>query len=651
MGHITQRQSALALISIIFISLLLVVGSTWLPESRLAAQRSRFFVYLLITAVLWLLTWFDWRYARYLTLALITIMVATAIPESSFAHAVSQGVLLPPILAMILTGIPGIVGSAAGAWIIVLWRSGGEGIYTSPAGFIIYVLAVTGLVVGRLVVDARLAQERDLLQALMDNSPDHIYFKDTASRFVRVNRAQAVHLGISDPAAAVGKTDFDFQPESLSREFRAEEREMMETGRPILDRIEHNPTRDGRDRWFSATKAPIYDKKDHIVGMVGISRDVTERIRIEEELRLSEERFAKTFRATGDAISLSTMVDGRLIDINDAFTRIFGYTREEAIGQTAYALNTYVDPANRAHLRAILEEKGEVHDLELKVRRKSGEIFDGLFSAALINIQGELCIVGTMRDITLQKQAAAQLQTYARELERSNLDLDNFAYVASHDLQEPLRKIQTFSSRLLARYGQELDERGRDYLQRLDSAAARMQSLIQDLLAYSRVGKQSSNFYPVSLAEVMQDVLTDLELQIEAASGQIQVGELPTIEADRTQMRQLFQNLVSNGLKFCQPGVSPIVQVNGRILPNSSHPPTLEITVTDNGIGFDEKYLPRLFTMFQRLHGREEYDGTGIGLAICRRIVEHHHGFITARSQPGAGATFIVTLPIKQAST
>lgn len=776
MGQITQRQTALALISFVFLSLVLVFVSTWWqPEGYLATQRPRYLVYLLIVVTLWLLTWRDWRYARHLTVTLITIITAVAIPETTLAQAVSQGVLLPPIVAMVIIGIPGIIGSALTTWFILLWRSGGAGMYDNPAAFVIYALAVSGLVLGRLVVDARLAHERDLLQALMDNISDHIYFKDTDSRFIRINLAQARHLGLTHPHEAIGKTDFDFQSQSLSQNFFAEEQEMMKAGQPIVDRIEYNPPSDGRDRWLSASKAPIYDKNGRVMGLVGISRDITERTlvekalqksernyreifnatsdaiiiydtqtglmvdvndrmlemfgysydearqltvndlttdeppysateamaiiektmadgtqlvewlvprkngelfwaevalrgsdigghgrilatlrdiserkRAEESLRLSEERFSKAFRATGDGISISTLTEGRLIDINNAHTRIFGYTREEIIGQTAYALNIYADPTSRDRLRAILEEKGEVHNLELTARRKSGEFFDGLFSAEVVNVQGELCIIGTVRDITSQKKAAAALKAYARELERSNHDLDNFAYVASHDLQEPLRKIQTFSSRLLERYGDTLDERGQDYLRRLDSAATRMQLLIQDLLMYARIGKPGGSFSPVALAEVALEVLADLEVELEVSGGQIIVGELPLIEADHTQMRQLLQNLISNGLKFRQPDLPPVVQVDGRILPNSYHTPTLQLTVTDNGIGFDEKYLPRLFTMFQRLHGRDEYEGTGIGLALCRRIVERHHGSITAHSQPGAGATFIITLPLKQ---
>jgi light-regulated signal transduction histidine kinase (bacteriophytochrome) len=233
-------------------------------------------------------------------------------------------------------------------------------------------------------------------------------------------------------------------------------------------------------------------------------------------------------------------------------------------------------------------------------------------------------------------------------LERSNRELNNFAYVASHDLQEPLRKIQTFSNRLLESYQDGLDERGQDYIRRMDNAAARMQSLIHDLLVYARTGANGTDMTSIFLTQVVQEVLADLEDRLVETGGQVIVGDLPSIEADPIQMRQLFQNLIGNGLKFHRPDIPPIVRIDGRIPSTSAPVPSLELTVTDNGIGFDEKYLPRLFTMFQRLHGREQYEGTGVGLAICRRIVEQHHGTITAHSQPGEGATFVVTLPIKQ---
>ncbi|MBA2748793.1 MAG: response regulator [Tatlockia sp.] len=242
-----------------------------------------------------------------------------------------------------------------------------------------------------------------------------------------------------------------------------------------------------------------------------------------------------------------------------------------------------------------------------------------------------------------------------QELARSNSELQEFAYIASHDLQEPLRKIQAFGDRLQAQYSENLGDRGKDYLARMHNAAARMQALIHDLLSLSQVTTKAQPFVSVDLGQVAQEVLLDLELAIEQTGGRVEVGELPTIEADPLQIRQLVQNLISNALKFHSAEVTPVIKVSSQMLEVEQRVveklvvTLCQITIEDNGIGFDEKYLDRIFNVFQRLHNRSEYEGTGMGLAICRKVAERHGGTITALSTPGQGATFIVTLPIKQA--
>ncbi|MGH8562914.1 MAG: sensor histidine kinase [Gammaproteobacteria bacterium] len=242
------------------------------------------------------------------------------------------------------------------------------------------------------------------------------------------------------------------------------------------------------------------------------------------------------------------------------------------------------------------------------------------------------------------------------DLNASNRELQDFATVASHDLQEPLRKIEAFGGRLKTRYDQVLDEQGRDYLTRMLAATVRMRQLINDLLSFSRVTTKARPFVTVDLTEVAQQVVSDLEGCIDETGGRVEVGALPTIEAEPLQMRQLLQNLIGNGLKFHREGEPPVVRIEGRLL-DADDPlaegsaPGLrrcEIQVQDNGIGFEEVYSERIFDLFQRLHGRDEYEGTGMGLAICRKIVTRHGGTISAHSAPGHGATFIVTLALTQ---
>ncbi|MGJ5676249.1 MAG: PAS domain-containing protein [Nostochopsis sp.] len=252
--------------------------------------------------------------------------------------------------------------------------------------------------------------------------------------------------------------------------------------------------------------------------------------------------------------------------------------------------------------------------------------------------------------IALAQAKLLEQETRQREeLSRSNNELQEFAFVASHDLQEPLRKIKTFGDRLKASCDDVLPEQGHDYLDRIQNAARRMQILIEDLLSLSRVTTRAQPFIPVDILQVTQEVLSDLEISIQQTGANLEIGELPTINADPLQIRQLLQNLIANALKFHRPEVTPMVKIYSQVLSEPSEHTSAEkcqIIVEDNGIGFNEKYLDRIFNVFQRLHGRSEYDGTGIGLAICRKIVERHHGSITAKSQPGQGAKFIVTLPI-----
>jgi len=259
------------------------------------------------------------------------------------------------------------------------------------------------------------------------------------------------------------------------------------------------------------------------------------------------------------------------------------------------------------------------------------------------------------RNIIERKHAETELIMYAEKLKMSNRDLQEFVSIASHDLQEPLRKVTAFGGRLKSGYAAVLDEKGQDYLERMMNAARRMHELINGLLTFSRVTTKAQPFVPVDLALLSKEVLADLEISIEQTGGQVEVGDLSTLEADPLQMRQLFQNLIGNALKFHRKNNAPSVKISGAFVYSAENSPdafpsdekTYQITVEDNGIGFDNKYADRIFGVFQRLHGRQEYDGTGIGLSVCKKIVERHGGTITAKGFPGEGSKFTVTLPVR----
>lgn len=249
----------------------------------------------------------------------------------------------------------------------------------------------------------------------------------------------------------------------------------------------------------------------------------------------------------------------------------------------------------------------------------------------------------------LNRTLEERVSKRTRELNQRNQELQQFAYLASHDLQEPLRKIRSFGTLLEERATDRLDETSRLYLHRMSESAARMSRFISDLLAFSRVSSARQEFETISLDETLKGVLSDLELRIASSGATIEADSLPTIEADGMQMHQLLLNLVGNALKFHRQDVRPRISISSSLV-QLGEEPGIEVTVRDNGIGFDPQLAARVFLPFQRLVGRSEYEGSGIGLAICQRIVERHRGSIRAESQPGQGSTFIVRLPVAQAS-
>lgn len=269
----------------------------------------------------------------------------------------------------------------------------------------------------------------------------------------------------------------------------------------------------------------------------------------------------------------------------------------------------------------------------------------------IVDIHKQKSYEQTLKDNIELKQTQEQLkenqqtlEKYIDELSRSNMELQQFAFIASHDLQEPVRKLLFYSDYLINTYQQTLDDKGIAYLASMQGAAQRMRTLIQDLLVFSQINKEAIKFVEVNLNEIANEARQDFEFVIEEKGASIQVQSLPQIKGDRRMMLQLFENIISNALKYCKKDQKPQINISFQIKEN-----TIELSFKDNGIGFDEKYMPQMFALFQRLHSRESYEGTGLGLAICRKIVEIHQGQIWASAKEGEGATFYVSLPLNTA--
>lgn len=410
----------------------------------------------------------------------------------------------------------------------------------------------------------------------------------------------------------------------------------------------------GEMRILLAKGNVITNNKNNAMKMIGTAMDLTDQFEAHEKVRVSEILYRTLAKNIPDS---AVMLFDRELTVNlveGSLNAEKHFIKREFIGKN---LNSIFRSINKDYLvynceNALVGEETKtefeidhyVYKLQiLPVQNLNKEIFAGLI---------------VLHDITELKQIQHELELRVNDLNRSNIELEQFAYVASHDMQEPLRKIQAFGDRLFTKYEKELGEMGKNYLRRMQNASERMQNLISDLLAFSRVSRSKEEMIPVKINEIINDVLNDLEIVILEKHAKIDVDDFPEIYAIPRQIRQMMQNLISNALKFSKPEIPPHILIKCETVYNpkltfiGTKPKRgkkfLKISVSDNGIGFDEKYLDRIFVIFQRLHGRDEYKGTGIGLAICQKVAENHNGFITAHSKEGAGSEFVIYLPVKQ---
>jgi PAS domain S-box-containing protein len=364
---------------------------------------------------------------------------------------------------------------------------------------------------------------------------------------------------------------------------------------------------------------------------------------VPDEGRSPDAPFESLLEVAPDPIVIVDM-HGAIAIVNRQTELTFGYPRQELIGQPVEVLVPEnlrdVHAAERHTYQADPHTRPMGVGLELMGRRKDGSTFPVEISLSPLHTESGALVISIIRDITGRKQAEEQLRATAADLERSNRELEQFAYVASHDLQEPLRMVASYTQLLSRRYQGQLDQDADEFIGFAVDGALRMQELINDLLTYSRVGSRSLELQRVDANTVVDRVISNLGGAIEDSGATVTRDELPTLQADATQLEQLFQNFIGNGIKFRRPEIPPEVHVTARRTGAGWC-----FAVRDNGIGIEPQYLERIFVLFQRLHSRAEYPGTGIGLAICKKIVERHGGTIAVRSEPGHGTTFEFTLP------
>jgi PAS domain S-box-containing protein len=486
------------------------------------------------------------------------------------------------------------------------------------------------LVITDLTEQKKREQLRGHLAAIVESSDDAIYGLTLDGIIVSWNRGAERLYGYTSQEA-IGRSVSLLAPTS-----RAGEPVNLLEKIKRQERVEHYETvrvrKDGRDALVSLCISPVKDAAGSVIGASAIARDIT-----------AQKQAARYARSLIEA-SLDPLVtispDGKVTDVNEATVKVTGVPREKLVG-TDFA-NYFTEPEKAREGYQRVFSQGFVTDYPLTIRHVEGRLTHVLYNASIYkDAQGNvLGVFAAARDITDRKKAGEALARRTEELARSNAELEQFASVASHDLQEPLRTVANFAQLLQERYKGRLDAKADEFIDFMVDGATRMQELINDLLAYARVGSRGREFAPADCGVVLEQALQNLQVAVDESGAQVTHDSLPIVECDRAQITQLFQNLVGNSIKFrsAQP---PRIHVGVERRPSE-----WVFSVKDNGIGIDPQYADRVFEIFQRLHTRSEYPGRGVGLAIAKKIVERRGGRIWVESKLHQGATFFFTLPV-----
>ncbi len=490
--------------------------------------------------------------------------------------------------------------------------------------------------------EARDATER--MRLLIEQAPVSIAMFDRDMRYVGYSRRWLADYGM-DGEDLTGRSHYEVFPEIPDRWKDIHRRCLA----GAVERCDQDPFErdDGSVQWLRWEVRPWYATGAEIGGIVMFTETITEEVEAIAALRDSEERFRGAFEVAGQGIALVGL-DGRWFKVNPTLCELVGYAEDELL---AIDFQTITHPDD---LGADLDlvgrlVAGEIPNYQVEIRyiHKDRSIVWILLSVSLVrDADGEPeYFVSQIVDLTARKRAEERLEKTTRKLaaanldfKRSNQDLEQFAYVASHDLQEPLRAVSSYCDLLQKRYGEELDDRGRHYITQAVAGSRRMSDMINALLAFSRVRTRGGAFEPVDSGHLVDEALANLEGAIQTSGAMVRIATLPEIVADGPQVVRVFQNLIANAIKFCNSS-APTIDISAERRDGA-----WEFSVRDNGIGIDPEYAERIFVIFQRLQGRDEQSGSGIGLAICKRIVERHGGTIRVESEPDQGADFRFTI-------
>ncbi len=488
-----------------------------------------------------------------------------------------------------------------------------------------------------------LKQERRLIRTIIDIIPDQIFVRDRQCRFILNNKSDAQKMGVSDPESLVGKSDDDYFPPALAAQYQADDRMVMETGQSLINQEEPLIAVDGQEYCILTSKVPLYNDQKQVIGLVGISRDITERKRAEQQLiqAMEENRASRNFLQNILDTSPSYIrwkdKDLRYLGCNQAFANLFNLqSPEEVIGKSDFDFieSEEIREAQKASSTAVLTSGHPEYHIQENIRDKDGNLLClDTNKIPLRDLFGE--VIGILIfsvDITLQKTIQDQIQ-------QLNLELESFSYSVSHDLRAPLRHINSFSSLLKEDYADHLDATAQDYLEKIILATQQMSQLIENLLRLSRVTRGNLQISEVDLREVATGIFDDLRTEFPDRKVEIVMPERMLARADEPLMRIVLKNLIDNAWKFTSKTEHAIIEMG-----SMEQEYKTVYYIRDNGAGFDMKFSSRIFDPFQRLHTDKEFSGTGVGLALVKRIISRHGGAVWANAEVDRGAVFYFSL-------
>ena len=609
----------------------LINRNSWVRNNLLDIRFTLFFIQMIYLAYLLYISNFSqdfgFNYWVYLLILSNTLMT-----RSRLIYFISINFFIVIAVALLVGDTPEVP-----VMISILWNS--------VVFFFIFLTMDTKIKRETLLLQSQeeLYRQKSETENLLDSISAMISYKDTNNRILRVNQPFADFMG-KPTEFFNGVSLYDIVPKGNAHAYHEEDLQIIRTGESIYNLVEEVLTPLGERRWLRSDKKPYLNADGKILGVVIFSVDITRQIEVERRLKQREELFRRVFDEAPYGVLIMDL-GKKILHTNRALGKQLDYEEDEL---NALALNDLTKNAENEKADLLFESLSPLQTYandEVKLKKKNGEILSINLFATQIKDENDIPLfyLGMIENISEKRQAEAKLEEYSKSLEESNRDLEQFGYIISHDLKEPLRMITSYTQLLKARYSKNFDERGEEFMDYVIDGSKRMNSLINDLLSYSKVGRENKVKEYVDANVIINIVQNNLRMLIYENEAIIEVNDvIPKIYCNQLQITALFQNLISNAIKYRKKDTTPRIEIGVK-----RKYKFWEFYIKDNGIGIAKEHLDSIFVIFQRLHAKHEYSGTGVGLAISKRIVQTHNGEIWAHSIEGGGSTFYFTIPIE----